>query len=134
MSYTLTTSLKQPIDEAIETLKNTLMTHKLGIVSEINVQAIIKNKLDEDIAPYRILGACNPGMAKKIIEAAPEAGALLPCTIVAREENIDGTAETIFHFMAPEPVLGLEDNAIVQEIATLATKHITAAIADLEKI
>ena len=130
MSYTLTTRLKQPIDEAIETLKSILMTHKLGIVSEINVQATIKNKLDEDIAPYRILGACNPGMAKKIIEAAPEAGALLPCTIVAREEN----NETIFHFMAPVPVLGLEDNATVQEIAKLATEHLTAAITDLEKI
>ena len=130
MLYTLTTSLNQPIDDAIETLKNTLMTHKLGIVSEINVQATIKNKLNEDIPPYRILGACNPGMAKKIIEAAPEAGALLPCTIVAREED----GKTIFHFMAPEPVLGLEDNTTVQEVAKLATEHLKAAIADLENI
>lgn len=130
MSYTLTTSLKQPIDDAIETLKTTLMNHKLGIVSEVNVQATIKNKLNEDIAPYRILGACNPGMAKKIIEAAPEAGALLPCTIVAREEN----GETIFHFMAPEPVLGLEENIIVQEVAKQATEHLSAAIADLESL
>jgi uncharacterized protein (DUF302 family) len=130
MSYTLTAPLNQTIDDAIETLKSTLMTHKLGIVSEVNVQATIKNKLDEDIAPYRILGACNPGMAKKIIEAAPEAGALLPCTIVAREED----GKTIFHFMAPEPVLGLEDNAVVQEVAKLATTHIKAVIADIEKL
>ena len=130
MSYTLTTSIKQPIDSAIETLKSTLMNHKLGIVSEVDVQATIKNKLNEDIAPYRILGACNPGMAKKIIEAAPEAGALLPCTIVAREED----STTIFHFMAPEPVLGLEDNAIVQEVAKEATQHLNAVIADLENI
>ncbi len=130
MSYTLTTSLKQPIDAAIETLKSTLMTHKLGIVSEVNVQATIKNKLNEEIPPYRILGACNPGMAKKIIEAAPEAGALLPCTIVAREED----GNTIFHFMAPEPVLGLEDNTVVQEVAKLATEHLKAAITDLENI
>ena len=130
MSYTLTTSLKQPIDDAIETLTTTLMNHKLGIVSEVNVQATIKNKLNEDIAPYRILGACNPGMAKKIIEAVPEAGALLPCTIVAREEN----GETIFHFMAPEPVLGLEENIIVQEVAKQATEHLSAAIADLESL
>jgi len=130
MPYTLNATLSQPIDEAIETLKTTLMTHKLGIVSEINVQATIKNKLNEDIAPYRILGACNPGMAKKIIEAAPEAGALLPCTIVAREED----GKTIFHFMAPEPVLGLEKNAVVQEVAKLATTHIQAAIDDLNKL
>ena len=130
MSYTLNATLTQPIDEAIETLKTTLMTHKLGIVSEVNVQATIKNKLGEDIAPYRILGACNPGMAKKIIEAAPEAGALLPCTIVAREED----GKTIFHFMAPEPVLGLEENAVVREVAKLATTHIQAAIDDLNKL
>ena len=127
MSYTLTTKIAQPIDAAIETLKNTLMTHKLGIVSDIDVQATIKNKLGEDISPYRILGACNPGMAKKIIEAAPEAGALLPCTIVAREEE----GNTIFHFMTPETVLGLEDNQVVQEVAKQATEHLKAAIADL---
>lgn len=130
MSYTLTTTIQQPIDNAIETLKSTLMNHQLGIVSEVNVQATIKTKLNEDIAPYRILGACNPGMAKKIIEAAPEAGALLPCTIVAREEN----GATIFHFMEPQTVLGLENNDVVQEVAQLAVKHIKAAIADLEKI
>ena len=134
MSYTLTTSLKQPIDDAIETLKNTLMNHKLGIVSEVNVQATIKNKLGEDIAPYRILGACNPGMAKRIIEAAPEAGALLPCTIVAREGISKESGETIFHFMAPEPVLGLEGNVVVQEVAKEATQHLNAVIADLGKI
>lgn len=127
MSYTLTTSLKQPIEQAIETLKATCMNHKLGIVSDIDVQATIKNKLNEEIAPYRILGACNPGMAKKIIEAAPEAGALLPCTIVAREEN----GETIFHFMAPNTVLGLEKNQTVAEVAKEATSHLQAVIEEL---
>ena len=128
MSYTLSVTLDQSIDDAIETLKETLMSHKLGIVSEVNVQATIKNKLGEDIAPYRILGACNPGLAKKIIEAAPEAGALLPCTVVAREED----GKTHFHFMAPEPVLGLENHPVVKEVAELATTHINAAIADLK--
>lgn len=130
MSYTLTTSINQPIDEAIESLKSALMNHKLGIVSDINVQATIKTKLNEDISPYRILGACNPGLAKKMIDAAPEAGALLPCTIVAREEN----NETIFHFMAPEPVFELEKNTVVQEVAKLATKHLTAVITELESL
>ena len=130
MSYTLTTSIKQPIDEAIETLKSALTNHKLGIVSDINVQATIKTKLNEDIAPYRILGACNPGLAKKIIDAAPKAGALLPCTIVAREEN----GGTILHFMSPESVLGLETNPVVLEVAKLATEHLTAVIAELESL
>ncbi len=130
MSYTLSATLDQPIDNAIETLKKILMNHKLGIVSELDVQATIKNKLGEKVAPYRILGACNPGMAKKIIEAVPEAGALLPCTIVAREED----GKTHFHFMAPEPVLGLEKNPIVKEVAELATTHINAVISDLNNL
>jgi len=103
------------------------MAHKLGIVSEVDVQATLKNKLGEDIAPYRILGACNPGMAKKIIEAEPTAGALLPCTVVAREEN----GETHFHFMQPETVLGLESNPVIQAVAKEAAGHIEAVVSDL---
>lgn len=130
MSYTLTASLKQPIEQAIDTLKSTCMNHKLGIVSDIDVQATIKNKLNEEVPPYRILGACNPGMAKKIIEAAPEAGALLPCTIVAREEN----GETLFHFMAPKTVLGLENNETVAAVAEEATNHLRAVIEELSAL
>lgn len=130
MSYTLSASLKQPIDQAIDTLKASCMNHKLGIVSDVDVQATIKNKLNEEIAPYRILGACNPGMAKKIIEAVPEAGALLPCTIVAREQ--DGT--TTFDFMAPEAVLGLESNETVKAVATEATSHLQAVIDELNAL
>lgn len=130
MSYTLSASLQQPIDQAIDTLKTSCMNHKLGIVSEVDVQATIKNKLNEEIAPYRILGACNPGMAKKIIEAVPEAGALLPCTIVAREDN--GT--TYFDFMAPETVLGLENNETVQAVAKEATTHLQAVIDELNAL
>lgn len=130
MSYTLNAIIDQTIDQAIETLKSTCMNHSLGIVSDIDVQATIKNKLNEEISPYRILGACNPGMAKKIIEAAPEAGALLPCTIVAREED----GKTHFHFMAPETVLGLEKNEIVQSVAKEATRHLHAVIDDLNAL
>jgi uncharacterized protein (DUF302 family) len=130
MSYTLSTSIKQPIDTAIETLKATCMEHKLGIVSDVDVQAAIENKLGEEISPYRILGACNPGMAKQVISAVPQAGALLPCTIVAREVN----GETFFDFMAPEAVLSLESDPAVQAVAKVATSHIQAVIDDLQTI
>lgn len=127
MSYTLSTSIKKPIDAAIETLKSACANHQLGIVSDVDVQATIKNKLGEEIAPYRILGACNPGMAKQVINAVPEAGALLPCTIVVREVN----GETFFDFMAPETVFALETNATVQEVAKTATSHLQAVIDEL---
>jgi len=130
MSYTLSASIKQPINEAIETLKASCMNHKLGIVSDIDVQATIKNKLGEEIAPYHILGACNPGMAKQIIEAEPKAGALLPCTIVARE--VDG--KTLFDFMAPEAVLCLENNSVCRDVAKTATLHLQAVIDELNAL
>jgi uncharacterized protein (DUF302 family) len=127
MSYTINASIKQSIEPAIEVLKEVCMKYKLGIVSEIDVQATIKNKLDEDISPYRILGACNPGLAKRLIEAEPKSGALLPCTIVVREED----GETHFHFMEPETVLGLEDNATVKAVAKEAAEHINAVAKEL---
>lgn len=128
-NFVFSAQLNQPIDTAIETLKTTLMNHHLGIVSDVNVAAIIKNKLDEDITAYRILGACNPKMAKTMIEAVPEAGALLPCTIVARE--VDGN--TIFDFMDPIAVLGIANNDVMNSVASEATEKLKAVIVDLEK-
>ena len=128
-NFVFSTQLNQPIDTAIDTLKTTLMSHHLGIVSDVNVAAIIKHKLDEDITAYRILGACNPKMAKIMIEAMPEAGALLPCTIVAREVN----GNTIFDFMDPIRVLGIANNDIMDAVAVEATEKLKAVIIDLEK-
>ncbi|MEE9352767.1 MAG: DUF302 domain-containing protein [Thiotrichaceae bacterium] len=127
-NFVFSTQLNQPIDEAIETLKSTLMNHHLGIVSDVNVAGIVKAKLDEDMPAYRILGACNPKMAKSMIEALPEAGALLPCTIVARE--VDGG--TVFDFMDPVAVLGIANNDMMNAVAAEATEKLKAAIADLE--
>jgi uncharacterized protein (DUF302 family) len=127
-NFSFSTELDQPIDEAIETLRSALMNHHLGIVSDVNVAAIVKNKLNEDMPAYRILGACNPKMAKSMIEDLPEAGALLPCTIVARE--VDG--KTIFDFMDPVTVLGIAENELMNKVADEATAKLKAAIADLE--
>jgi len=126
--YVFSTQLDQPIDAAIETLKATLMNHHLGIVSDVNVAGIVKTKLDQDMPAYRILGACNPKMAKAMIDAVPQAGALLPCTIVARE--VDGS--TVFDFMDPVAVLGIADNEVMNQVAAEASEKLKAAIADLE--
>ena len=126
--YFFSTQLKQPIDDAIETLKSTLMTHHLGIVSDVNVAGIVKNKLDQDMSAYRILGACNPKMAKTMIDAVPQAGALLPCTIVAREES----GSTVFDFMDPVAVLSIANNEVMNQVAVEAKEKLLAAIGDLE--
>jgi uncharacterized protein (DUF302 family) len=127
--YFFSTQINQPIDTAIETLKATLMNHHLGIVSDVNVAGIIKSKLDEDIPAYRILGACNPKMAKAMIEEVPQAGALLPCTIVARE--VDGN--TMFDFMDPITVLGIANNDTMDAVAREAAEKLRAVVAELEQ-
>ncbi|MCK5725217.1 MAG: DUF302 domain-containing protein [Thiotrichaceae bacterium] len=128
-NFVFSSQVNQPIDQAIETLKATLMNHHLGIVSDVNVASIIKTKLDEEIGSYRILGACNPKMAKDMIEAVPEAGALLPCTIVARA--VEGG--TMFDFMDPMAVLSLANNDVMNAVAVEATKKLKAVIVELEQ-
>jgi uncharacterized protein (DUF302 family) len=93
------------------------------------VAGIVKNKLDVDMPAYRLLGACNPKMAKDMIDDLPEVGVLLPCTIVARE--VDGA--TVIDFMDPVGVLGIADNDIVNRVAKEAEEKLKAAIAELER-
>ena len=72
--YEFNLTLNLPFDQAVEKVRETLMGEQLGVVSEIDVQAIFKAKMDKDIAPYRIMGACNPKLAERVLEAEPNAG------------------------------------------------------------
>ena len=129
MNFVFSTRINQPIDAAIETLKSALMQHHLGIVSDVNVTNIVKNKLNEDMPAYRILGACNPKMAKTMIDDLPEAGVLLPCTIVAREV----AGNTVINFMDPVSVLGIANNETMNQVAQDAAQRLRATLADLER-
>ena len=128
-NYTHSCTIDLSIEEALARLLPVMQEVGLGIVSDVDVQQTIKNKLDEEIPPYRILGACNPVLAKKLIEAVPQAGALLPCTLVAREEN----GATHVHFMAPETVLGLENHPVAEEVASDALTKIRKVIETINK-
>ena len=78
--YTFGVEIDLTFDAAITKVMESLQAEKLGVVSDVNVSAILKNKLGEDIGGYRILGACAPSLAKRVIDAKPDAGVLLPCT------------------------------------------------------
>lgn len=128
--YAFTVELTLDCGQSIAALTEILQAHKLGIVSEIDVQAVMKKKLDEDIPAYRILGACNPMLAKRVLAAEPNAGTLLPCNIVVR----DAGEKTVIAFMEPQAVLGLSDNPELKAVADEARSILLQVKAALEKL
>lgn len=114
MSYTFTRVLEAPFDEAVERVTAALSEAGFGVLSDIDVAATMKKKLDRDMPPYRILGACNPTMAWQALEAEPRIGAMLPCNVVLRQ-----TGEGRTEVSAIDPVVSMQgvDNPDLGRIA-----------------
>jgi uncharacterized protein (DUF302 family) len=103
MAYTITRTLDGiTLEEADKRTREALSGKGFGILTEIDVQATMKKKLDADMPGYRILGACNPNMAFKAIEMEPKVGAMLPCNVILRE--VDGGIE----ISAIDPVASMQ--------------------------
>lgn len=112
--YGFSISMTGSMDEVCDKVTEALKTEGFGVLTEIDVQATLKKKIDVDRKPYKILGACNPQLANQAINAEPDIGLLLPCNVVVREE--DNGSMTVA-FMDPAAVLDIVDNAQVHEIA-----------------
>ncbi len=126
--YEMNLTLDLPFDAALEKVRKTLMDNHLGIVSDVDVQAIFKNKMDKSVPAYHIYGACNPKLADRVISAEPNAGTLLPCNFIMREEG----DKTVVSFMDPVPVLGLSQSSEVHAVAAEAKRMIETVIAQLK--
>ncbi len=112
-SYVFGKKLPLDFESAVEAATRALATEGFGVLTEIDVAATLKKKLQLDIPPYKILGACNPEFASQALAIEPQIGALLPCNVVVRQDR-DGT---IVEFMDPDAVLGLVQEPKIGEIA-----------------
>ncbi|MGB9149719.1 MAG: DUF302 domain-containing protein [Burkholderiales bacterium] len=111
--YGFNITLDMPFDATLQAVTEALKKEGFGILSDIDVQATLKTKLNIDMAAYRILGACNPQLAHKALSADPDIGLLLPCNVVVRGEA-DG--KTTVGFMDPAEVLKLVNKPEVHEL------------------
>ena len=112
--YGFSVSVSGSFDDAITRVTEELSKEGFGVLTEINVQATLKKKLDIDKRPYTILGACNPVLANQAIDAEPDIGLLLPCNVLVREEE---DASITVSFMDPAAVLTLVDKDGIAELA-----------------
>ncbi|EON34135.1 hypothetical protein GTC6_04125 [Gordonia terrae C-6] len=127
MSLALATTLSVPFDEAVERTRTALADQGFGVLTEIDVQATLKTKLDEDMEPYLILGACNPPLAHRALSVRRQIGLLLPCNVVVRADP-DNPGSTLIEAMDPGLMVQVSGEPGLEPVARDAAEKLRAAI------
>jgi uncharacterized protein (DUF302 family) len=127
-AYGFGRKLSLPYEQAIEKTTAALKEEGFGVLTEIDVKATLKKKLDVDFRRYVILGACNPPFAYQALSTELEIGLLLPCNVIVYEAGDGGTVVSAINPMA---ALGIVDNPQMIEIAEQVTEKVKRAIDSL---
>ena len=114
MSYGKSVVVDLPFDEAVAATREALAEQGFGVLTEIDMAATMKSKLDVDMPPQVILGACNPPLAHRALQAEESVGLLLPCNVVVRSGD-DG--RTVVQTLDPQVMVQLTGNAALAEVA-----------------
>ena len=129
--YGLRVPVSVPYEQAVQRATDALKSQGFGVLTTIDVQQTLKAKLNRDFRKYTILGACNPPLADRALQAELEVGLLLPCNVVVYET---GPASSVVVAMAPIAALGIVgDNPALANVAREADQRLRSALSQLEK-
>jgi uncharacterized protein (DUF302 family) len=127
VTYGTRVVLAQPFDDAVAAVRVALSDQGFGVLTEIDVQATMKARLDADLPPYMILGACNPPLAYRALQAEPSVGLLLPCNVIIRQTDQGTVVEAI----DPMTMVSISGNPDLQPVVDEVAGRLSAALAAL---
>jgi uncharacterized protein (DUF302 family) len=127
MEFTRRIDLDQPYDDVVPRVKVALKDQGFGVLTEIDVRATLKEKLDLDVEPQVILGACNPELAHRALGVDPRIATLLPCNVVVRTDG----GHTVVEALDPRIIADVPGNSDLAPIAEEAGRRIAAALTAL---